>query len=132
MLPTIRNNDRAMFDDVELRRQSVRAIPLRLPAQADVRPASRSVTRRFRSLPLRAGSAFQGPLRRRVSRALPRSHEAHLMIYLKRLLRRRAHAFLDFDVDLAPRRGMALLFQHEVRHEGYPSIRGQVRAADPT
>src|ERR1044071_530990 len=73
---------------------------------------------RFRRPRLTPGQQIKG----RYGGAFPRPprqpSDLPLMIYLTDGFTGGGTSFLDFDVDVAPRRGMALLFQHEVLHEG--------------
>lgn len=117
MRPDIRNNDRAMFDDVELARDlfaRVReALPRRLCSRRPV-----GVNERFRCYRYEAGQRFAPHYDGAFERNRRERSELTFMIYLNDAFAGGQTAFLDFDVDVAPRQGMALLFQHQVLHEG--------------
>ena len=117
MRPEVRNNDRAMFDDVELAAELFGRIRDMLPRRmCGRRPVG--VNERFRCYRYMPGQQFKAHYDGAFQRTARERSELTLMIYLNDGFTGGGTSFLDFDVDVAPRRGMALLFQHEVLHEG--------------
>ncbi len=117
MRPDVRNNDRAMFDDVELAAalfERIReAVPRRLCSRRPV-----GVNERFRCYRYEPGQRFAPHYDGAFQRNRRERSELTLMIYLNDGFTGGQTTFHDFDVDVVPRRGMALLFQHQVLHEG--------------
>jgi hypothetical protein len=117
MRPDIRNNDRAMFDDVELAAALFQRIsdaaPRRLCGRRPV-----GLNERFRCYRYEPGQRFAPHYDGAFQRNRRERSELTFMIYLNDGFIGGHTAFHDFDVDVAPRRGMALLFQHQVLHEG--------------
>jgi hypothetical protein len=117
MRPDIRNNDRAMFDDVPLAAalfERIRdALPQRLCGRRPV-----GVNERFRCYRYEPGQRFAPHYDGAFQRNRRERSELTFMIYLNDGFTGGQTAFHDFDVHVAPRRGMALLFQHQVLHEG--------------
>lgn len=117
MRPEVRNNDRVMFDDVELATELFGRIRDMLPRRmCGRRPAG--INERFRCYRYMPGQQFKAHYDGAFQRSARERSELTLMIYLNDGFTGGQTAFHDFDVDVAPRRGMALLFQHEVLHEG--------------
>jgi predicted 2-oxoglutarate/Fe(II)-dependent dioxygenase YbiX len=117
MRPDLRNNDRAMFDDLELAAAlfgRIRdAVPRRLCARRPV-----GVNERFRCYRYEPGQRFAPHYDGAYQRNRSERSELTFMIYLNDGFAGGYTAFHDFDVEVAPRQGMALLFQHQVLHEG--------------
>jgi prolyl 4-hydroxylase len=117
MRPEVRNNDRAMFDDVELAAELFARIRDMLPRRmCGRRPVG--VNERFRCYRYMPGQQFKAHYDGAFQRSASERSELTFMIYLNDGFTGGQTVFHDFDVDVAPRRGMALLFQHEVLHEG--------------
>jgi hypothetical protein len=57
--------------------------------------------------------------------ALPIWHAITVLVVLNDDCAGGETAFLDHDVRIRPERGMALLFQHAMRHQGRPITRGR-------
>jgi prolyl 4-hydroxylase len=117
MRPDIRNNGRVMFDDaalsVSLFERIRDAVPKRLCARTPV-----GLNERFRCYRYEPGQRFAPHYDGAFQRNRRERSELTLMIYLNDGFTGGRTAFHDFDVDVAPRRGMALVFQHQVLHEG--------------
>ncbi len=117
MRPDIRNNTRVMFDDVPL----AAALFTRLAGALPPRMCDRRVVginERFRCYRYAPGQYFaphsDGAFRRNRKEA----SELTLMVYLNEAFTGGETNFLDVDATVAPRVGMALLFQHQLLHEG--------------
>src|SRR3954467_13503136 len=113
----IRNNERAMFDDADLAAELFARVrdarPRRLCGR---RPAG--VNERFRCYRYGPGQRFAPHYDGAFQRSRRERSELTFMVYLNDGFTGGQTVFHDFDVDVAPRQGMALLFQHEVLHEG--------------
>jgi hypothetical protein len=117
MRPDVRNNDRAMFEDAALSASlfdRIRdAVPRRLCGRKPV-----GVNELFRCYRYEPGQKFAPHYDGAFQRNRRERSELTFMIYLNDGFAGGRTAFHDFDVDVAPRRGMALVFQHQVLHEG--------------
>jgi prolyl 4-hydroxylase len=123
MLTDLRNNERVMFDDPALARalfaRIAGAISPRLCGMRAI-----GANERFRCYRYAPGQRF-GPhydgafIRSRRERSL-----LTLMVYLNEGFAGGDTAFHDWDVRVAPRTGMALIFQHQLLHEGCQLIEG--------
>lgn len=117
MRPDIRNNERVMFDDpalaAELFGRLDGVVPARLFGRRPV-----GVNERFRGYRYQPGMRFaphyDGAFRRNAKEA----SELTFMVYLNEGFTGGKTAFLDFDVEVTPQAGAALLFQHQLLHEG--------------
>jgi prolyl 4-hydroxylase len=117
MRPDIRNNKRVVFDDVPLAAQLFQRIAGAVPPSiCGMRPVG--ANERFRAYRYEVGHRFaphyDGAFERN---ACERSHLT-FMIYLNDGFAGGHTRFHDFDIDVTPRAGLALLFQHFVLHEG--------------
>ena len=117
MRPDIRNNERVMFDDVGFATDlfaGIRdAVPGRLCGRRPV-----GVNERFRCYRYAPGQRFAPHYDGAFRRSRSERSELTFMIYLNDDFTGGHTVFHDLDADVAPRRGMALLFQHAVLHEG--------------
>jgi len=123
MRTEIRNNERVMFDDPALARELfVRIRGAIAPRLCGMRAIG--ANERFRCYRYAPGQRF-GP---HYDGAFVRSHRERslltLMVYLNEGFTGGDTAFLDWDIRVAPRTGMALLFQHQLLHEGSTLIAG--------
>jgi hypothetical protein len=123
MRTDVRNNERVMFDDPGLARELFarleRAIAPRLCGMRAI-----GANERFRCYRYGPGQRFglhyDGAFRRSArERSL-----LTLMVYLNEGFTGGATAFHDWDVRVAPRTGLALIFQHQLLHEGCELIEG--------
>lgn len=117
MRPDIRNNKRVMFDDVELAQTVFTRIVPELPATlCKMRPVG--ANERFRAYLYEPGQRFAPHYDGAFKRNDREQSLLTLMIYLNEGFAGGQTRFHDWDVDVVPRTGMALLFQHKVLHEG--------------
>jgi len=117
MRPDIRNNERVMFDDHALANDLFDRIANMLPVPlCDLRPIG--ANERFRCYRYTPGQRFAPHYDGAFYRD---EHERSLLtyiVYLNEGFDGGETAFLDFDVTAIPRTGSALLFQHQMLHEG--------------
>ncbi|HEX4419742.1 MAG TPA: 2OG-Fe(II) oxygenase [Kofleriaceae bacterium] len=117
MMPDVRNNTRVMFDDVALAAELFRRLGAALPAQVcGRRPVG--VNERFRCYRYAPGQRFASHFDGSYQRSATECSELTLMVYLNEGFGEGSTAFLDFDVQVRPRAGAALMFQHRLLHEG--------------
>lgn len=117
MRPDIRNNERVMFDDVELAAELFARIRDALPERlCGRRPVG--VNERFRCYRYTPGQQFKAHYDGAFQRSQHECSELTFMIYLNDDFTGGHTTFYEFDVDVRPVRGMALLFQHRLLHEG--------------
>jgi predicted 2-oxoglutarate/Fe(II)-dependent dioxygenase YbiX len=115
--PEIRNNTRVMFDDVALAATLFTRLGGALPARlCDRRPVG--VNERFRCYRYEPGQRFAPHYDGAYRRSPTERSELTLMVYLNEGFTGGTTAFHDFDVEVTPRAGAALLFQHQQLHEG--------------
>ncbi len=123
MRTDIRNNERVMFDDPELARELFArvegAIPPRMCGMRAV-----GANERFRCYRYAPGQRFAPHYDGAFVRSDRERSLLTLMVYLNEGFTGGATAFHDWDLRVAPRAGMALLFQHLVLHEGCELIAG--------
>ncbi len=123
MRTDIRNNERVIFDDPDLARELFARIEGAVaPRLCGMRAVG--ANERFRCYRYAPGQRFAPHydgafVRNDRERSLPT-----LMVYLNDGFTGGATAFHDWDLRVAPRTGMALLFQHLVLHEGCELIAG--------
>ena len=117
MRPDIRNNTRVMFDDVALAADLFARLGDAIPARLCGRRAV-GVNERFRCYRYEPGQRFAPHYDGAYARSETERSELTLMVYLNEDFTGGKTAFHDFDVEVAPRTGIALLFQHRLLHEG--------------
>jgi predicted 2-oxoglutarate/Fe(II)-dependent dioxygenase YbiX len=123
MAPSVRNNDRVMFDDVALAAKLFERIRPTLPRELEGR-APVSANERMRCYRYRAGQRFRPHFDGAFRRDVHEESALTLMVYLNEGFAGGETAFLDHERIIVPRRGMALLFEHLVLHEGCEVKRG--------
>jgi len=116
MRPDVRNNKRAMFDDVPLAAALFDRIASRLPELCNTRPVG--ANERFRGYRYEPGQRFAPHFDGCFQRTPDERSELTFMVYLNEGCGGGATTFHDYDLDVRPQTGMALLFQHHVLHEG--------------
>ncbi|MBP9087255.1 MAG: 2OG-Fe(II) oxygenase [Kofleriaceae bacterium] len=117
MMPDVRNNERVMFDDIDLAARLFTRIEGSLPP---VLCAMRAVgaNERFRCYRYQPGQQFAAHFDGAYER---NSHERSLLtliVYLNDDFEGGRTAFLDFGIEAMPKVGTALVFQHLLLHEG--------------
>ncbi|MCX5741735.1 MAG: 2OG-Fe(II) oxygenase [Proteobacteria bacterium] len=117
MRPEIRNNTRVMFDDHALAAALFARIAPVLPASlAGMRPVG--ANERFRGYRYEPGQRFAPHYDGCFRRNAHEESQLSLILYLDEGCVGGTTTFLDYDLAIAPKRGMALVFQHRLLHEG--------------
>jgi prolyl 4-hydroxylase len=114
--PDVRNNTRLIFDHEQLASRLYARIAEHLPIVCGTKPVG--ANERFRAYRYEPGQRFAPHLDGCYQRSAHERSELTLMIYLNEGFGGGATRFLDYDLDVAPKTGMALLFQHRLLHEG--------------
>jgi prolyl 4-hydroxylase len=117
MLPGIRNNTRVMFDDVGLAAELFGRIRGALPERLFGGRAV-GVNERFRCYRYEPGQRFAPHHDGAFRRSSTECSELTFMVYLNQAFGGGGTAFHDFEITVRPSTGMALLFQHQLLHEG--------------
>lgn len=117
MRPEIRNNSRVIFDDVPLAAELFARVRPHVPARLSGMTAI-GANERFRCYKYAPGQRFAPHYDGAFVRSERERSLLTLIVYLNDDYAGGATAFHDFDEQVRPRRGMALLFQHLLLHEG--------------
>lgn len=123
MRPDIRNNTRAMFDDLALAADLFRRVRDLLPDPLCARRPV-GVNERFRCYRYDPGQRFAPHFDGAFARDPDEASRLTFMVYLNDDFAGGHTVFHDLGLDVAPRRGLALLFQHRLLHEGCVLERG--------
>lgn len=119
MRPDLRNNTRVIFDDVSLAAvlyaRLAHALPARMRGRLPV-----SANERFRGYRYEPTQRFAAHYDGSFCRNPHEASELTLLIYLNEDFVGGETAFLQHGLAVRPRRGLALLFQHGLLHEGCP------------
>jgi predicted 2-oxoglutarate/Fe(II)-dependent dioxygenase YbiX len=122
MRPEIRNNTRCMFDHEDLAGRLYARVAGSLPIVCKTSPVG--ANERFRAYRYEPGQRFAPHLDGCFKRNAHERSELTLMVYLNDGFGGGATRFLDYEIDVVPKTGMALLFQHRILHEGCPVTSG--------
>ncbi len=117
MRPDIRNNERVIIDDVELARDLFERVRAAVPARLFDRRAV-GANERFRCYRYSPGQRFAPHYDGAFARDATERSELTFMVYLNEGFGGGTTRFHDYDIDVRPRTGHALLFQHRLLHEG--------------
>jgi predicted 2-oxoglutarate/Fe(II)-dependent dioxygenase YbiX len=117
MRPEIRNNQRVIIDDAELARELFERVRGSVPANLFGRRAV-GANERFRCYRYEPGQQFAPHYDGAFARNGSERSELTFMVYLNEGFGGGTTRFHDFDIDVRPRTGHALLFQHRLLHEG--------------
>jgi len=123
MMPSLRNNERVMFDDPQLAATLFDRVRDTLPRDLDGRRPV-GANERLRCYRYSEGQRFKPHFDGAFTRSPHEKSELTLMVYLNDGFQGGETAFLDLEQRVVPRRGMALLFTHCVLHEGCEVTRG--------
>lgn len=121
--PDIRNNERVVFEDADLAaRLFARAAPGLPGSMLGRRPVS--ANERFRAYRYAPGQRFKAHYDGAFVRSAEEQSLLTFMVYLNDGFEGGETAFVDLERVIAPRAGMALLFQHPLLHEGREVVSG--------
>lgn len=124
MRPDIRNNTRVMFDDVELATTLFERVRDHLPGVLEADWQISGANERLRCYRYEPGQYFRPHFDGAFVRSPDERSLLTFMIYLNDVDAGGDTRFLDLDLTVKPRAGMALLFNHHVRHESATMERG--------
>lgn len=117
MRPDVRNNQRVVFDDLELAAKLYARVSASIPRRLfGVTPVG--ANERFRCYRYAEGQRFAPHFDGAYRRNADERSELTLIVYLNADFAGGATAFHDEGVAAVPRAGTALLFQHQMLHEG--------------
>ena len=119
---TVRNNSRVITDDQTLAAELWNRLRVALPVFMDGRQAI-GINERFRFYRYEPGQRFVGHVDGRFRRENGEESRLTFMIYLNDDFMGGETSF--HDLVIAPCRGTALIFRHELFHEGRPVIQGK-------
>lgn len=115
--PDVRNNKRVMFGDHALADELfARVLPALPPRLCGFVP--HAANERFRCYRYEPGQQFRAHHDGSYHRDANECSLLTLMVYLNENFDGGNTTFLDLDISVRPRTGMALLFQHSLLHEG--------------
>src|SRR5688500_17062136 len=117
MRPDVRNNRRVVFDDVPLAQLVFDRVSHALPATL-CGMRLKGANERFRAYRYDVGHRFAPHYDGAFCRNARERSLLTLMVYLNDDFRGGTTRFHDYELDVVPRPGMALVFQHYVLHEG--------------
>ncbi len=112
----IRNNTRVILDHQDLANRIYARIEHALPMVCGTKPVG--ANERFRAYRYEPSQRFAPHLDGCFQRDAHERSELTLMIYLNDGFGGGATKFLDYEIEVVPKTGMALLFQHRILHEG--------------
>jgi prolyl 4-hydroxylase len=115
--PDYRNNDRVIVDDAALASLLFERMRDAIPGDFDGGVAC-GLNERFRCYRYTRGQRFAPHFDGCYRRNDKECSEITVLVYLNEGCDGGETAFGDFDVVIKPKRGMALLFQHNMLHEG--------------
>ena len=115
--PKIRNNTRVMFDDADLAAELFARVRPALPDPL-VRMHPVGANERFRGYRYGPGQRFVEHYDGAFRRSPVEESQLSFMVYLDEGCGGGDTWFLDLDIRITPRRGLALLFQHRLLHAG--------------
>ncbi len=119
-----RDNDRAIFDDVDLAADLHRRLACAIPETWSGGARAVGLNERFRAYRYGPGQRFLPHFDGCFRRDEREASEITVLVYLNDAVAGGATRLCDFGFDVVPKRGMALLFQHIVLHEGLPVTAG--------
>jgi prolyl 4-hydroxylase len=113
----IRNNERVMFDDVELAADLYQRLLHAIPARI-ANMTRHSNNERFRGYRYQPGQRFAPHFDGCYARSENESSVLTLLVYLNEQYTGGATRFCHYDVEVVPKTGLVCLFQHHLLHEG--------------
>ena len=120
MSPEIRNNTRVLIDDQPLADELDALVRPHVPAEmfGEMAPAPICVNERFRAYRYEPGQRFAPHFDGSFQRDRKEESLLTFMVYLNDGFGGGSTRFEDYDVEVRPKTGTALFFQHRLLHEG--------------
>lgn len=124
MRPDIRNNTRVMFDDPRLAATLFERIKAHVPERLEKDWRLWGANERLRCYRYEAGQYFAPHYDGAFTRSRDERSLLTFMVYLNECEAGGHTGILDLELEIVPRAGRALLFNHFLRHEGATVRRG--------
>lgn len=124
MRPEMRNNDRVMFDDAALASRLVEAARERVPNRLEQDWVLCGANERLRCYRYRPGQHFAPHFDGAFHRHERERSLLTFLVYLNGCRAGGATRLLDLGLDVHPRTGLGLVFNHHLLHEGAPVLEG--------
>lgn len=118
MRKDIRNNTRVMFDDVPFAQKLFERVKPHLPERLETELIPVGANERLRCYRYVPGQYFAPHFDGYFRRENGEESQLTLMVYLNECERGGHTVFTDLELEVKPVRGMALLFNHRLLHEG--------------
>lgn len=118
MRKDIRNNTRVMFDDAAFAQRLFERVKAHLPERVEGTLVAVGANERLRCYRYTPGQYFAPHFDGFFRRDDGDESQLTLMVYLNEVERGGHTVFNDLELDVKPTRGMALLFNHRLLHEG--------------
>lgn len=124
MRPDIRNNTRVMFDDPALARVLFERVRPHVPERLEGEWSLCGANERLRCYRYEPGQYFAPHFDGAFARGWSERSLLTFMVYLNECEAGGHTGIIDLELEIAPRAGRALLFNHHLRHEGARVHRG--------
>lgn len=124
MRPDLRNNTRVMFDDPVFAQRLFERVKAHLPERVEGTLVAVGANERLRCYRYAPGQYFAPHFDGFFRRDDGDESQLTLMVYLNEVERGGHTVFTDLELDVKPVRGMALLFNHRLLHEGAEVLAG--------
>jgi prolyl 4-hydroxylase len=124
MRPDIRNNDRASFDDPALAKSLFERVRPHVPKVLQASWHAVGCNERFRAYRYEPGQYFAPHYDGCFRRSADEESLLTFLVYLNGDFMGGETNFLDHATSIVPKKGMALLFQHRLLHEGARLVSG--------
>lgn len=123
--PDLRNNTRVMFDDATLAARLFERVRAQVPARLEAEWELVGANERLRCYRYEPGQFFGPHFDGAFARGPAERSLLTFLVYLTACEAGGETAFLDLGLQVAPRPGQALLFNHHLLHEGAPVKAGR-------
>lgn len=124
MRPDVRNNDRVMFDDPELAGHLVDAVRGRVPERLESEWTLCGANERLRCYRYRPGQRFAPHFDGAFHRSGEERSLLTFLVYLNGCRAGGSTRLIDLELEVQPRPGLGLVFNHHLLHEGAPVLEG--------
>ncbi len=124
MRPDVRNNDRVMFDDAELAAHLVDAVRGRVPERLEQDWVLCGANERLRCYRYRPGQRFAPHFDGAFHRSAEERSLLTFLVYLNGCSAGGTTRLIDLELEVHPKPGLGLVFNHHLLHEGAPVLEG--------